>query len=183
MSRFPQRDPTGDAALTSLYGEIVAAGFCAGPSPMNWFTSQSERPDIMAATFAFGRGILMAGQLPPTIKQMIVVRISTLNNCTYCRFTHRQALRALDVPDEVIDSITTGLDLSKVPPQQRAVLLFASKASQNAQDLTDKDFEELRDYGLSDGEIIEVVMTAALTDFINTWSQTSGIVIDSENGS
>lgn len=178
MSHFPQvRDPAGRPELEALYREITASGF-GGAQPPNWFTALSERPDILAATWAFCRGILVGGQVPHTVKQMIVVLVSAHNGCHYCRVTHQRALRAQQVPADVIDSLTTDVNLAKVPPQQRALLAFALKTARAPQTVTDRDFEELREYGLTDGELIEVVMTAALTNFINIWSDAGGIEVD-----
>ena len=175
MARFQQiRDPGDHPQLAPLYREIIDSG--------NWFTSQAERPDILAATWALAKSVALQGTLPPTIKQMIIVLVSSYNNCRYCRVTHTRALEALEVPRELIDSVTTYLDLAKVPPQQRAILQFALKTSQNPRSVTDDDFQALRDYGLNDGEIIEVAMTAAFTNFINTWSEVSAIEIDGEEG-
>lgn len=180
MSRFQQlQDPSGNPQLTALYREIVDSGM-GEDTPVNWFTAQAERPDILAATWALTRGVVLQGMLPPTIKQMIIVLVSTHNNCRYCRVTHTRALEALEVPRELIDNFTTYLDLSKVPPQQRAILQFALQTSQNPRSITDEDFQALRDYGLNDGEIMEIAMTAAFTNFINTWSEVSAIEIDKE---
>ena len=41
-----------------------------------------------------------------------------------------------------------------------------------------KTSETLRDYGLSNGEMMEVVMMAAFAHFISAWADGSGILID-----
>ena len=75
--RFGQiRDASGNPELASLYGEIVESGF-GDDVPLNWFTSQSERPDILAATWACFKALMVEGILPPTVKQMIMIAIST----------------------------------------------------------------------------------------------------------
>jgi alkylhydroperoxidase family enzyme len=86
----------------------------------------------------------------------------------------------MEVPFELIDSVTTQLNLSKFPPQQRAILNFALKASQHPKSISEGDFKALRDFGLSDGEIMEVVLTAAFTNFINMWADVSRIELDGE---
>lgn len=180
MSRFHHiKDPAGNPELEILYSEFRENGFSTPTgAPMNWFSALSERPDIMATTWAMCKGLMLKGQLPATVKQMIIVAISTQNDCPYCRVTHSRALESLNVPQEVIDDITTNLDLSKVPPHQRAILQFALKSSQNPASITDADLKALRDFGLSEGEIIEVAMLAAFTNFINTWSEISAIEVD-----
>ena len=180
MPRFQYiKDPAGNPELESLFADFRDNGFSTPDgAPMNWFSALGERPDIMAAMWNMTKGLMLQGQLPATVKQMIIVAISTQNDCSYCRVAHSRALESLNVPREVIDDITTNLDFSKVPPHQRAILEFALKSSQDPTTITDEHLKALRDFGLSDGEIIEVAMISALTNFINTWSEISGIEVD-----
>ena len=182
MTRFQQiLEPADDAQLAALYQEIVDGGF-GTTVPHNWFTAQSTRPDILAATWSLVRS-MVGGILPSTIKQMIMLAISIDNDCHYCRVVHARALGALDVPRELIDHMTTDLNLAKFPPHQRAVLQFALKAAREPHGLTDTDFQILRDFGLADGEIMEVALMAAFTNFINTWADASGIEVDDDEHS
>ena len=123
---------------------------------------------------------MLQGVLPATVKQLIVVAVYTSNNCRYCRVTHSKALEALGVPLGVVEGITTNLDLTKLVPQQRAIVEFALRTSSSSQSITDEEFGVLHDFGLNDGEIMEAAMIAAVTNFINTWSEVSGIEVDGE---
>lgn len=172
------KDVSDKPELATLYKDIVASGFGKENVPGNWFASQGERPDLLSANWAFSQQIIMQGQLPATVKQMIIVMVSTHNNCPYCRITHAQGLAAMGVPEEVVDCLTTDLNLAKVPPLQRGILVFALKVAQAPATVTDEDFDVLRDQGLGNGEIMEIVMLAAYTNFINTWALVSGIPID-----
>ena len=170
-------DASDNPELTAVYEDIVAKGF-GTDVPSNWFTSQGERPDLLAANWGFAQKLMMTGQLPATVKQMIIVMISTHNDCPYCRVAHTQGLEAMGVPEQVVDCLTTDLNLAKVPPPQRGILEFALKVAREPREVTDDDFRLLRDQGLNDGEIMEAAMIAAYTNFINTWAQVSGIPID-----
>jgi len=167
----------GDPELESLYTDIMESGFGDGV-PLNWFTSQGARPDILAATWKLVKAVLLQGQLPATIKHMIIVNVATLSQCRYCATVHTNALEAMGVPIEIMDGLTTDLNLSKVPPPQRAILEFAAKVARQPKSVTDGDFEQLRELGLSEGETMEVAMMGAFANFINTWADVSGIPID-----
>ena len=71
MSRFEQiKDASGNPELEDLYKETVDYGWATPDGvPVNWVTSQAERPEILAATRGFAKGSLMDGQLPPTVKR------------------------------------------------------------------------------------------------------------------
>ncbi len=104
MSRFNQiRDPSDNPKLGSLYKEIVEHGL-GEDIPLNLFTAQSGRPDILEATWGLFKGLLLQGQLPATVKQMISMTIAMQNDCRYCAVAHTHALEGMGVAKEVIQS-------------------------------------------------------------------------------
>lgn len=182
MSRLQTREDTDhNPELEALYEEIVAAGF-GEQRPIHWFTSQSERPDLLHATWGLTRSLLVEGLLPPTLKQMIAMTISIQNDCRYCAVTHTGALQSMGIDSHVIESCAEDPGLAQIPPPHRAILTFALKAARDPNSLRASDFEVLRDQGLSEGEITEVVLMAAFTNFINTWADAVGIPLDSPGG-
>lgn len=182
MSRFPIAK-TADAKteVAETFAEIVGAGF-GDAEPINWFSAQALRPDLLKATWALTRGVLVNGKLPGTVKQMIAMAASTQNSCRYCSVTHTRVLEKLGVPEEVVLSCVEDPELSEVPEPHRSILKFAMKVNEDPNSLNDADFQSLRDRGLAQDEIMEVIMTAAFTKFINTWADASGIAIDGDTG-
>ncbi|NIV94884.1 hypothetical protein GWN42_19355 [candidate division KSB1 bacterium] len=181
--RFKQiKHPKDNLELQSLYKEIAESGVQGSEEgvPINLFTSQSERPDILQAGWAFFKGTLLQGQLPPTLKQMISMTIALQNNCRYCVVAHTFALEAMGVPKEVIESCASDPELSLVPPPQRAIIKFALKAARDPKSINDEDFQTLHNFGLSDGEIMEVIMVAACAIFTDFWADISGLPVDWE---
>ncbi len=86
----------------------------------------------------------------------------------------------MGVPQEVIQSCASDPELTGVPPPQRAILTLALKTSRDPQSVTDDDFQILRDNGLNDAEIMEIMIMAAAANFLNTWARVSQIPIDGE---
>ena len=82
------------------------------------------------------------------------------------------------MPTEVIQSCASDPELMQVPPPQRAMIKFGLKTATDPKSVTDEDFRTLRDYGLSDGEIMEVTMLAAAANLLDTWADVSGIPVD-----
>ena len=62
----------------------------------------------------------MGGVVPSTVKQMILMAIAMQNDCQYCSVVHTNALEAMGVPTEVIQSCASDPELMQVPPPQRA---------------------------------------------------------------
>jgi hypothetical protein len=95
MSRFSQvEDPANNEDLKVLYQDMLDNGF-GDKTPIHWLTSQSSRPDILAGTWAFSKGMLLQGELPMMVKQMIATTISARNNCNYCQDLHGNTLGML----------------------------------------------------------------------------------------
>jgi len=61
------------------------------------------------------------------------------------------------------------------------MLKVALKANSDPKSVTDEDIQSLRDQGLSDGEIIEVLMVAAFAKFGDFWADVSGIMVEGED--
>ena len=181
MSRFKLVQQPSDPKIRALYDEILDHGFGEG-MPINWFTAQGSRPDILAATWGLTKAILVEGRLPPSLKQMIAMTISQHNACRYCTVVHTGALETLGVPDEVIEQSVADPELGEIPATHRAILQFALKCAASPREVTEADYEVLRQGGLADEEILEVVMMAALTNFINIWAEASGVELDRGSG-
>jgi len=166
-----------DAALHGLYDEIVQSGF-GDEIPYNWFASQSTRPDILAGTWSLTRNLMLEGELPPIVKQMIVVTISVQNNCNYCKCVHGHVLSALGVSEQVIESCISDPELMAVQQPHRTVLEFALKVSARPTEINEQDYELLLDQGISVQEILEIIALSAYCNFINTWADLSQIPVD-----
>ena len=178
MARF-ERIPIAqaDSELRPLYDQLLKDGF-GQDEPWGFFSAQSLRPDLLKTVMGLVRGILMEGQLPPSLKQMILVAVSAQNSCRYCAITHARALEGMGVSSEVIESLGQDATFSQVSPAQRPVLQFAVRCAQNPAALTNSDFEELYELGFTPEEVMEVVMTSVFTIFVNGWADASGVEVD-----
>ena len=176
-SHIARVDAPSDPATQTLYEDIVHNGF-GGDAPINWFASQGARPDILRGTWDLTKALLVEGQLPGTLKQMILMAISAQNGCRYCEVTHSGALEQMGVPAEVITACVQDPDLADIPSLHRLVLKFALKAARDPNSIDSDDHAALRSAGLSEAEVVEVCMIAAFANFINTYADASGIDVD-----
>src|SRR5512133_586193 len=54
-----------------------------------------------------------------------------------------------------------------LPPEEVAMMALAQKISTQAHDVTERDMDELRQYGLSDEEILDVVLVTSARNFFS----------------
>ena len=64
------------------------------------------------------------------------------------------------------------------PETTRAILSFGLKCARNPQSLDDADFESLRQVGLTNTEIVEVISMSALAVYANILADATGVADD-----
>jgi 4-carboxymuconolactone decarboxylase len=98
---------------------------------------------------------------------MIVVATSNLNQCQYCVVAHGAILRIREKNPEIADQIAVNYRKADITDRQKAMLDFAIKVSQQAQEMSDADFEELKRHGFNDEDIWDISGIAAFFGLSN----------------
>lgn len=181
MSRFNQLENiAGAEPLASLYQDMIDHGF-GDEIPIGWLTSQSTCPDILAGTWTFSKGMLLQGELPMMVKQMVAATIAARNNCNYCQDLHGDTLSMLGVSQDVIKSCVTDPELAGVQQPHKAILEFAVKVAKSPAQIAAEDVAELLQRGVTREEVLEIIALSAYCNFINTWADISRIRPESES--
>jgi uncharacterized peroxidase-related enzyme len=131
----------------------------------NYERAFAERPDVYAAW----------GELLGAIKANMDLRryeLATLAaarrlRSSYCSLAHGQVL--LEQYGEPVLEIATDRDSAGLDAVDLAVMDLAERVVDDATKITDADLQRLRDLGLSDPEIMDVILTAAARSF---WTKT-----------
>lgn len=115
--------------------------------------------------------------LPQSLSTMIFFAIAKSNNCTYCSAARELSCRTLGIDEELLTDVIEDLDNVR-PERLRAIIDFAIKGSHDPQGLVEADYEELREQGVSDAEMVEIATTIALGKFMDTLADISKIEVD-----
>jgi uncharacterized peroxidase-related enzyme len=134
--------------------------------PPNFIKTQGHSATVARATWDLVRGVLVSGQIPRWIKEMMFVAISKERNCHYCVAAHLACCRMLGVHPDHLDALVRDIRSSK-DLKLRDMILFAVKCATDPQSLTGADYQQLRDHGLKESEIVEVVAMSALAVYAN----------------
>jgi alkylhydroperoxidase family enzyme len=94
---------------------------------------------------------------------------------SYCCLAHGKVLAEKFYDFESVPSLPDGL-----APADRAIMAFAEKVVVDATAITEADVDELRGYGLSDGEIFDVVLAATIRCFFSKTLDALGVQPDAE---
>jgi len=117
MAHFPiqEYDQVTDPKVKAVYEEIQAElGFGMVP---NLFKSMALSPDFLEASWKKFRSIILQGDIPRTIKEMIGVAISQANGSDYALKVHLHGLSALGISEEVLRTLVS--DFANCPLPER----------------------------------------------------------------
>lgn len=165
-----------DPKVKAIYDEITSElGFGMVP---NLFKSMAINPGMLDASWNQFRSTILQGDFPRTLKEMIGVVISQANNSPYALKVHLHGLSALGMSEEVLDTLVSDFKACPLPEREKAVISFGLHAGTKPQSLTDAEFQQLRDLGLDDSEIFEIIATAHLFAGVNQYTDAIALEID-----
>lgn len=110
---------------------------------------------------------------------MVGVAISQANDSEYALNVHLHGLSALGMSEEVLQLLVSDFEACPLPVREKAVIRFGLIAGTKPHDLTEKHYEDLRQLGLDEVEIFEVIATANLFTQVNQYTDAIALEVDS----
>ncbi len=98
--------------------------------------------------------------------------------CTYCLVAHAMVLRKNFFTAAEIAAIAQDYRNAGLAPDEVAVMTLAQKIIRKAHEVREEDFAELRGLGLSDEEILDVVLASTARSFFSKTLDATGAVPD-----
>lgn len=165
ISRYPV--PTLADMPEDIRSRIEAVQEKSGFIP-NVFLALAHRPDEFRAFFAYHDALMeKPSGLSQADREMIVVATSAANQCHYCVIAHGAILRIRAKNTLVADQVAVNWRKADIPARQKAMLAFAMKVSQNAQEIDDADFQALHEHGFSDEDAWDIAGISAFFGLSN----------------
>jgi uncharacterized peroxidase-related enzyme len=107
-------------------------------------------------------------------RELGAVGASVVNRCIYCAAVHASRYNQLTKQTDVIERIFQNGADAKLEKHQQAIFDFAVKLSRTPPTITEDDLATLRDIGLSDLEIVDLVLSTAIFGWANRLMHTLG---------
>ncbi|SNC64343.1 Carboxymuconolactone decarboxylase family protein [Marinobacter sp. es.048] len=165
ISRFPV--PSLESLPEDIREKILAVQEKSGFIP-NVFLVLAHRPAEFRAFFDYHDALMEKdSHLTKGEREMIVVATSNLNQCQYCVVAHGAILRIREKNPEIADQVAVNYRKADITERQKAMLDFAIKVSQQAQEVCDADFEALKRHGFNDEDIWDISGIAAFFGLSN----------------
>jgi uncharacterized peroxidase-related enzyme len=109
-------------------------------------------------------GAYGGGALGAALSEQIAVAVANRNSCRYCLAAHTALGRKAGLTKEALEAAQIG---SSDDPRTQAVLRFSLALVENRGQVSAADVQDLRNQGLNDAEIVEVIGQVALNLFTN----------------
>ncbi|MBX9835493.1 MAG: peroxidase-related enzyme [Burkholderiaceae bacterium] len=169
---FPDLNTLPEDIRASILQVQEKAGFIP-----NVFLAFARRPAEWRAFFAYHDALMLKeeGSLTKGDREMIVTATSAVNQCLYCVVAHGAILRIYEKKPFVADQVAVNYRKADITPRQRAMLDFAMKVSQRAQDIDDADFAALQVHGFDDEDAWDIAAITAFFGLSNRMASFAGM--------
>ena len=148
------------------------------PIVPNMMKALAISPAALAIHWGFTRIFYEHTTLPQSLTAMILFIIAETGNCEYCSAGNELTCRTLGIDEETLSALVE--DLGNVSPQRiRAIIEFALKVSHDPQSLVAEDYERVREQGVTDEELVEIILIAGMANYADTLADALKIEVDS----
>ena len=167
LQTVPGEEAAGE--VRAMYDKDLAAqGYVA-----NFTRAFSSRPEVLQGWQALKNAITSG--MDPRLYELVTVAAATAIRSSYCSLVHGNILATSYYPAEKVVSIA-GDDVGDA--LDAAVVRFARKVAEEAEKITQEDIDELRDLGLSEVDVFNVILAAAARCFFSKVLDATGTLPD-----
>lgn len=92
---------------------------------------------------------------------------SVVNHCIYCAAVHASRYNQLTKSEDVMQNVFENGEKAKLEPRDQVIFDFAVKLSKTPSEATPEDIKKLREVGLSEEEIVDLILSTALFGWAN----------------
>jgi uncharacterized peroxidase-related enzyme len=163
-------DATG--TLAELYqADIESVGYVP-----NYTRAFSLRPEANAAW----RHLIKAIRTPLSLRRYELATIAAARamSCQYCTLAHGSILKSNFFSGEEVAQLIKDFHQAGLSAEEVAIMEFAEKVTLNASRITPDDVDALRQHGLSDTDILDIILTTAARAFFSKVLDATGALPD-----
>src|SRR3954452_24902073 len=129
----------------------------------NYAPAFATRPDVAEAWNTLNNAV--RGHMDRRRFEIATIAAARAYRSTYCMAAHSKFLRDACDDEPTMRAIAADPSGADLDATDRAVVRFATQVAQDASSVTAADVQQLRDQGLGDADIVDVVLAAAARGF------------------
>lgn len=140
----------------------------------NFLGILAQSPDALKAFLGL-HGISESGSLDPQTRERIALVVAQGNFCEYCVSAHTAIGRKAGLTGAEIDANRAG---TSQDAKAAAAVAFAKALNEHLGDVTQAEFDAVREAGYGDAEIVEIVTHVGMNILTNLIGKASRVDID-----
>ena len=144
------------------------------PPDCNFLHLLANSPAALEAYVAWAAA-LAQGQLTPRQRELLALTVAEINGAKYCLSAHYALARKLGLEEA---EIRAARHAAAADRDTHAMLRFAQAVAIQRGEISDADFQSLRQAGFTDALVTEIVSNIALNIFTNYFNSVARTDID-----
>lgn len=150
---------------TGATAEMYDADRAAFGDLPNFTKAFALRPDVYAAWRSLNGAI--KANMDLRRYELATVAAARRLRSSYCTLAHGSLLMEKFMEPDAVQALVDNYQTAELEPADLAVMELADKVAQDATAVSQADFDRLRTLGLTDAEILDVVLAAAARCFFS----------------
>ena len=118
---------------------------------------------------------LAGGSFSPVLREQIAILVGKLNGCDYCVAAHSFIGKNAGLSDEQVQN---ALNAKGSDARTDAVLNFVKVMVEKRAEVTDEEVAALKNAGVSDAEVVELIAVVCLNIFTNYFNHVANTPVD-----
>jgi uncharacterized peroxidase-related enzyme len=139
---------------------------------LNMYKVMAHKPNVLAPFLDFYKAVWAPGALDPKIKELVYLRTSLMNGCTYCSRAHTASAKRRGVTDKQVQALKepggSGRDI--FTEEERAAIQYAEQVTTWPASIQPADLETLGKF-FDIEQIEEFVLTVATANLTNRFNE------------
>lgn len=125
-------------------------------------------PETLNVRSPLFNGIMYdSGGLSRAERELGAIGASVVNRCIYCAAVHAARHAQLSKDTAVTDELFANGEKAKLGPRDQVIFDYSVKLSQSPPAVTEADTARLREAGLDEAEIVDLILSTALFGWAN----------------
>lgn len=127
-----------------------------------------HQPEILRQrSTAFNAIMYAPGGMPRAERELATTVVSRINGCVYCASVHAQRFEQLAKRNDVIREVFENPRTAGTTAREQAIARFSIELTERPAEVTAEQLKPLREAGVTDGEILDLIHSVAIFAWAN----------------
>lgn len=134
----------------------------------DYYLFLAHQPEILRQRSAAFNAIMYApGGMPRAERELSTAVVSRINGCVYCASVHAQRFEQLAKRNDSIKQVFTEPRTAGTTDREKAIVQFSIQLTEHPEAVCATDIQALKDVGLTDAEILDLIHSIAIFAWAN----------------